>query len=132
MDDSRIVTAPDLDISNRFKILLVDCEWSDVERFSQIIKSMPEPVTIFLYGSKESDDVWCINAAKQATACLINCRFQGNKEILKGYLLAQDNVWALGENAIGKATHRQTFDLYSWLAERYANYQKHQEEKNEF
>ena len=39
MNESRIVTAPDLDLDNRFKILLVDVEWSDIERLSNTINN---------------------------------------------------------------------------------------------
>jgi hypothetical protein len=129
MNDSRIVTAPDLDLDSRFKILLVDVEWSDVEKLSHAIKELPFPVTIFLYGSKDESDTWCINAHKHAYATLINCRFSGSKELLKGWLLAQRTTWALGANELGSATHRNVFDIYSWLLQQYNNYLK--EENNE-
>jgi len=128
MNDSRIVTAPDIDLDNRFKILLVDCEWSDIERLSTSINSLDANITLFLYGSNDSDDTWCINTNKHAYATLVNCRFTGSKEILKGYLLAQKNTWALGQNEIGLATHRNVFDIYSWMLLQYNNYLK--EENN--
>lgn len=129
MNNSRIVTAPDLDLDNRFKILLIDVEWSDVEKLSKTIETMGVDVTIFLYGSNDADDTWCINANKHAYSTLVNCRFAGNKEMLKGWLLAQKTTWALGANEIGVASHRNVFDIYSWLAQQYTNYIK-QEEKN--
>jgi len=128
MNDSRIVTAPDMDLDTRFKILLVDCEWSDIERLSSSINTLGIDITIFLYGSNDNDDSWCINANKHAYATLINCRFSGNKEILKGFLLAQKNCWALGQSEIGAATHRNVFDIYSWMLLQYNNYNK--EENN--
>jgi hypothetical protein len=129
MNTSRIVTAPDMDLDDRFKILLVDVEWSDVEKLSKAIEAMNTDVTIFLYGSNDTDDVWCINTSKHAYTTLVNCRFSGNKEMLKGWLLSQKNTWALGANDIGAATHRNVFDIYSWLAQQFNNYIK-QEEKN--
>jgi hypothetical protein len=128
MNDSRIVTAPDLDLDARFKILLVDCEWSDIERLSTSINSLDANITLFLYGSNDSDDTWCINTNKHAYATIVNCRFTGSKEILKGYLLAQKNTWALGQNEIGSAIHRNVFDIYSWMLLQYNNYLK--EENN--
>ena len=129
MNNSRIVTAPDIDLDARFKVLLVDCDWSDIERLSTSINSLNVDITLFLYGSNETDDIWCINASKHAYATLVNCRFSSNKEILKGFLLAQKNTWALGQSEIGAATHRNVFDTYSWLIAQYNNYLK--EENNE-
>ena len=129
MNDSRIVTAPDLDLDVRFKILLVDVEWSDVEKLSHAIEELQFPVTVFLYGSKDENDTWCINAHKHSYSTLINCRFSGNKELLKGWLLAQRSTWALGASELGSTTHRNVFDIYSWLIAQYNNYLK--EENNE-
>jgi len=128
MNASRIVTAPDLDLEQRFKVLLVDVEWSDIERLSSTINNININITLFLYGSKEADDVWCINAHKHSHATLINTRFSGSKELLKGYLLAQKNCWSLGPNDIAKYNHRETHDIYSWLIQQHANYIK--EENN--
>jgi hypothetical protein len=128
MNASRIVTAPDLDLDQRFKVLLVDVEWSDIERLSSTINNININITLFLYGSKEVDDVWCINAHKHSHATLINTRFSGSKELLKGYLLAQKNCWSLGPNDIAKYNHRETHDIYSWLIQQHANYIK--EENN--
>ena len=127
--DSRIVTAPDLDLDVRFKILLVDVEWSDVEKLSHAIEELQFPVTVFLYGSKDENDTWCINTHKHSYSTLINCRFSGSKELLKGWLIAQRNTWALGASELGAATHRNIFDIYSWLIAQYNNYLK--EENNE-
>ena len=128
MNNSRIVTAPDLDLDHRFKVLLVDVEWSDIERLSNTINNLNIDITLFLYGSKETDDVWCINAHKHSYATLVNTRFSGNKELLKGYLLAQPNCWGFGSNDIAKYNHRETHDIYSWLIQLHANYIK--EENN--
>jgi ribosome biogenesis protein Tsr3 len=40
MNDSRIVTEPDLNLDHRFKILLVDVDWTDVERLSSTIEEV--------------------------------------------------------------------------------------------
>jgi hypothetical protein len=129
MNDSRIVTAPDTDLDHRFKILLVDVEWSDIERLSQSINSLKFPVTVFLYGSNDTDDMWCINTQRIANATLINSRFSGTKELLKGWLLAQRNTHSLGANEIAKASHKEIFDIYSWMLLQYNNYLK--EENND-
>ena len=129
MNDSRIITAPDTDLDHRFKILLVDVEWSDVEKLSQTINNLGITCSIFLYGSADTDDMWCINVHRHVYSTLINVRFSGNKELLKGYLLAHKNVWTLGSNIIGEAIHHQTHDVYSWFALQYNNYLK--EENNE-
>jgi hypothetical protein len=84
---------------------------------------------VFLYGSKDENDTWCINAHKHSYSTLINCRFSGNKELLKGWLLAQRSTWALGASELGSTTHRNVFDIYSWLIAQYNNYLK--EENNE-
>lgn len=128
MNDSRIVTEPDLDIDQRFKILLVDVDWSDVEKLSHTVKELQFPITIFLYGSSDNNDAWCINAHKHAYATLINCRFSGSKELLKGWLMAQRTTWVLGSSTLGSATHKNVFDIYSWLLLQYNNYLK--EENN--
>jgi hypothetical protein len=128
MNQSRIVTAPDLDLDHRFKVLLVDVEWGDIERLSNTINNLDIDITLFLYGSNETDDVWCLNAHKHSYATLVNTRFSGNKELLKGYLLAQKNCWGYGSNDIAKYNHRETFDIYSWLIQLHANYIK--EENN--
>jgi hypothetical protein len=124
MNDSRIVTAPDTDLDHRFKILLVDVEWSDIERLSQSINSLKFPITVFLYGSNDTDDMWCINTQRIANATLINSRFSGTKELLKGWLLAQRNTHSLGANEIAKASHKEIFDIYSWMLLQYNNYLK--------
>jgi hypothetical protein len=129
MNDSRIVTAPDTDLDHRFKILLVDVEWSDIERLSQSINSLKFPITVFLYGSNDTDDMWCINTQRIANATLINSRFSGTKELLKGWLLAQRNTHSLGANEIAKASHKEIFDIYSWMLLQYNNYLK--EENND-
>jgi hypothetical protein len=128
MKESRIVTAPDMDLDNRFKILLVDVEWGDIERLSKSINSLDFPITVFLYGSNDEDDMWCINTHRVANATLINCRFIGNKELLKGWLLAQRKTYSLGANEIAKASHKEIFDIYSWMLLQYNNYLK--EENN--
>jgi len=43
--------------------------------------------------------------------------------------LAQRTTWALGQNELAAATHRNVFDIYSWLLLQYNNYLK--EENNE-
>jgi hypothetical protein len=129
MNDSRIVTAPDTDLDHRFKILLVDVEWGDIERLSQSINSLKFPITVFLYGSNDTDDMWCINTQRIANATLINSRFSGTKELLKGWLLAQRNTYSLGTNEIAKASHKEIFDIYSWMLLQYNNYLK--EENND-
>ena len=128
MNNSRIVTAPDLDLDNRFKVLLVDVEWSDIERLSQTINNLDLEITLFLYGSAEDDDIWCINTHKHSYSTLINGRFSGNKELLKGWLLAQNNCWSLGSNKIAEYNHRVTHDIYTWLIQQHSKYLK--EENN--
>jgi hypothetical protein len=128
MNESRIVTAPDMDLDNRFKILLVDVEWGDIERLSKSINSLDFPITVFLYGSNDEDDMWCVNTHHVANATLVNCRFNGNKELLKGWLLAQHKTYSLGANDIAKASHKEIFDIYSWMLLQYNNYLK--EENN--
>ena len=128
MTQSRIVTAPDMDLDTRFKILLLDVDWEDIQKLSAAVESLGVDITIFLYGSNDNDDMWCINAAKHANCVLVNSRFSGTKELLKGWLLAQRNTYSLGSNDIALASHRYTYDIYSWLITQYDNYFK--EEKN--
>ena len=128
MNDSRIVTEPDLDLDHRFKVLLVDVDWTDIEKLSKTVESLGIDITLMLYGSNDKNDVWCINANKHAYATLINSRFSGNKEQLKGWLLAQKNCWSLGPNDIAEYSHRVTYDIYSWLVMQHSLYIK--EENN--
>lgn len=130
-NNSRIITAPDLDLEERFKVLLVDVEWSDIELLSQSIKKLDDDVTLFLYGSNDNDDRWCLNMYKHAHVTLINGRFSGNKELLKGWLLAQDNVSCYGQTEIGDYSHRTVFDIYSWFATNYTLYQSTRKEKHD-
>jgi hypothetical protein len=83
---------------------------------------------VFLYGSKDNNDTWCINTQKHAHATLVNTRFSGNKELLKGWLLGQKNCWSIGPNDIAVYNHRVTHDIYTWLIQQHANYIK--EENN--
>ena len=130
MNNSRIITAPDLDLDERFKILLVDVEWTDVEQLSQTIGKLGIDITMFLYGSKNNDDAWAVNTHKHCHSTLINLRFSGSKEILKGWMLAQKNTYGLGSHFISDSNHRTVYDLYSWFATQYDNYLKQKEETN--
>lgn len=127
MNSSRLITEPDFDLDQRFKVLLVDVEWSDIENLSQTIQNLNIDVTVLLFGSNDKDDIWCINAHKHSHATLVNTRFAGTKELLKGWLLAQKSTWSLGANNIAQANHRVAYDLVHWFIGQHTNYLKEEE-----
>lgn len=115
MLDHKIITAPDLDPTNCFKIMLVDFDWEMIESFSQIVQRVPESVTVYIYGENESDHRWAIHAAQTSNAILINLDHKGKIEFLKGHLLSMDHAEAFGSNDQAIFARNNTFDLAEWL-----------------
>jgi len=121
--DKKLITAPDLDYSRAFKILLVDFNWDQITEIAEAVKKLPGASTIFLYGSNDNDVAWCIAQAKQSTSVLLNMVHVDKCETLKGYLLGEPNVYAYGYHSLDNIFQRNVLDTMSWLANSYQNFQ---------
>jgi hypothetical protein len=113
--DHRIITAPDLDATNCFKIMLIDFDWATIAAFSEIVQRVPESVTVYIYGENDSDHAWAINAAHSADAILVNTDRKGKIELLKGHLLSMHRSEAFGSNDQSIFARNRVFDLAEWL-----------------
>ena len=130
VDDKKIITEPDNDFSRSFKILLVDFEWQEIEELSEAIKKLPGPVTLFLYGSNDSNPAWCLTQSKNCTSVLVNMVHRGTIETLKGYLLGEPNVFTYGKHNLDDLFQRKVLDTMSWLAIQYEQWHRINEVKN--
>lgn len=128
MEDKKIITAPDIDLSEHFQIMLIDFEWADIAELSDSINKLPGKVTLYLYGSKDTDHDWCITTANHVSSVLIDMRHAGGIELLKGVLLPKKNVYVLGNHMLDKLYHNKVIDIHSWLALEYKQYQKSEEQ----
>ena len=111
------MTTPDLDHSNRLKIMLVDFDWEQIEQFTSILDRYPESATLYVYGHTESDHRWCMNAAKQSDAVLVNCNIITSLEMIKGYLLGSNNVSAYGANDQSFTAKTVYHDVGLWFTD---------------
>lgn len=113
--EAKVYTSPDLDRSNKFKILLLDFEWETIESFSDVLAKVPEDVTVYLFGENDTDHEWCIDAAYSSDAILVNCTRKGEIELLKGYVLANTCARPYGSNKILSVIKDSEWDFASWL-----------------
>ncbi len=113
--EAKIYTVPDLDRSNKFKILLVDFDWETIETFTDILSKVPEDITVYLFGENDKDYKWCIDAAFGADAILVNCTRWGNIELLKGYMLAKYEAKPYGSNDMLSSIKEPEWDFATWL-----------------
>jgi hypothetical protein len=120
--DKKIITAPDLDYSRAFKIMLIDFDWADITAIAEAIKKLPIPVTLFLYGSNDKNIIWAISQAKQCNSVLLNMNNQGSCETLKGFLMAEPNIYTYGNHELDNLFQRKVIDTMSWLAIQYQHY----------
>lgn len=121
-ENKKIITEPDLDYSKSFKIMIVDFEWDTVSEISESIKKLDIPVTLFLYGSNDKNPLWCINMAKNSNSVLVNMRHKGSIEIIKGFLVAEQNVYTYGHYDLENMFQRNVIDIMSWLAIQYKQF----------
>lgn len=128
MDLKRIITAPDLDHTEHFQIMLIDFEWTDISELSDSINRLSGKISLYLYGSKDDDLNWCLQTANSVHAVLMDMRNTGSIELLKGVLLPKKNVYVLGNHLLDKQYHNKVIDMHSWLAVEYNKY--HIEEQN--
>ena len=113
--EAKLYTAPDLDRSNKFKILLLDFEWETIESFADILAKVPEDITVYLFGEKDTDYEWCIDAAYSSDAILVNCTRKGEIEMLKGYVLANTMARPYGSNKVLDVIKDPEWDFSVWL-----------------
>mgnify|MGYP006294797091 CR=1 FL=1 len=118
----KIYTAPDLDHSSIFKILLVDFEWSQIQTLAQNIENLPEPVNIMLFGENEKDWEWCMTAARSVDAILVNCDRKSSIELIKGFLLGFHNAEAFGRNDQAVFARSTQHDMAAWITKVLTNY----------
>lgn len=127
MNDKKIITAPDTDFTEHFKIMLVDFEWSDIAELSDSINKLPGKISLYLYGSNDIDHDWCLGTTNHVSSVLMDMRHVGKIELLKGVLLPRKNVYVLGNHLLDRLYHNKVIDIHSWLA---VEYKKYQEEQN--
>ena len=96
--DVKIITSPDLDYTNKFKILLVDFKWEEIERYSHLFTSINDDIVVYVYTTDDILPEWLLTVADQSKTILINCDIKSSNEILKGYLLGYKNSAAFGKN----------------------------------
>ena len=126
-EDKKIITAPDQDLTDGFKILLIDFEWPEIQEFTQSIKKLPGPVSLFLYGMKDTDPVWCLTVAQNCNSVLMDMRQRGENDVVKGILIPKNYCWYLGHHKLDSVYHNKVIDMYSWLAVQYKQYHKPEE-----
>ena len=129
MSDKKIITAPDIDLSEHFQIMLIDFEWVDIAELSDSINKLPGNITLYLYGGKDTDHDWCISTANHVSSVLIDMRNAGGIELLKGVLLPKKNVCVLGNHMLDKLYHNKVIDIHSWLARSYKEYCSYSHDK---
>ena len=112
-----MMTTPDLDHSNRLKIMLVDFDWDQIEIFTAMLDRYPESATLYIYGHTESDHPWCMTAARQSDAVLVNCNLISSLEMIKGYLLGLRNVSAYSANEQSFTAANTYHDVGLWFAD---------------
>jgi hypothetical protein len=114
--EAKIYTTPDLDRSNKFKVLLVDFDWETIESFTDILSKVPEPITVYLFGANDTDYDWCLDAAFSSDAILVNCARKGEIELIKGYILALISATPYrASNKIATAIKESEWDFALWL-----------------
>jgi hypothetical protein len=126
MENKRVITAPDLDFTPGFKLMLVDFDWSDIQLASQALKELNIDCTLYLYGGDDEDTAWCVNAVRDSQAVLVNLRYSSSKDILKGWLLREPNVGFMGQ--ADQLSNRKYIDLLAWIAIQYQYYQSKEED----
>ena len=60
--------------------------------------------------------------AKNSNSVLVNMRHKGSIEIIKGFLVAEQNVYTYGHYDLEKIFQRNVIDTMSWLAVQYQHY----------
>jgi hypothetical protein len=128
LEDKKIITAPDVDYSRSFKIMLIDFEWEEITAITEAIKKIDAPITVFLYGSNDKNPSWCISQAKNCNSVLLNMLHRGNCETLKGFLIGECNVYTYGSYDLENLFQRKVLDSMSWLANSYQNFHKQHDE----
>ena len=128
IDNKKIITAPDIDLSEHFQIMLIDFEWADIAELSDSINKLPGKISLYLYGGKDADHDWCISTVNHVSSVLVDMRNSSGIELLKGVLLPRKNVYVLGNHMLDKLYHNKVIDIHSWLAIEYQKYQKLEEQ----
>ena len=119
MVDQYLLTAPDLDHSTRHKLMVVGLDRSQVDLLVSKIQLLPHALTFYVFSTTDTDQVWCLNAARQCDSILVDVN-PGNHDLLKGYLLAFPNSSALGHNLFARKIYH---DPVLWLTDGMLRYQ---------
>jgi hypothetical protein len=112
--DVKIITPPDLDYSNHFKILFVDFNWEELEPYSHIFTECNRDIVIYIMNSAANLE-WTLHAANQANTILVNCSNINNFEFIKGYILSYQNAIAYGKNNQSIVAKEVFFDIPVWF-----------------
>jgi len=124
--NKKLITAPDRDYGNHFKILLVDFEYDQLVNISELINRLPGTVTVFAFGSNDDDYAWCMEQANESHSVLVNMLHTGTIEVIKGFLLARPNVFYMGNCKMDKLLRNKIVDQTLWLALEYTKFQKNE------
>lgn len=115
-DNKKVYTAPDIDYSRCFKLMLIDFEWDQISEILSTIRSLSMPSTVYLYGSKDNSPQWCLDCSRQSNSVLINMNHRGNCELLKGFLLGENNVFTFGKHQLSDCFPRSVMDPHAWVS----------------
>lgn len=127
MDDKFLMTTPDFDHSTRLKIMVVGFDPEEVNFLASKIQLLPHSLTLYSYSDKDSDLPWCLHAAKQSNAILVNSKPSGIDQ-LKGFLLAMRTSSSYGYTIVA---HKNYEDMTLWLTDVVLRVQKIEPMPNE-
>lgn len=113
--DVKIITEPDLDYSNKFKILLFDFNWEDIERYCHLMTNVNDDLVVYVFTQHDKNFQWCIHAANQSNAILVNLDTKTSNELLKGYLLSFKNAAGFGNNLQAVFAKEIYYDIAVWF-----------------
>ena len=113
MGDKFLMTTPDFDHSTRLKIMIVGFEPEEVNFLASKIQLLPHSLTLYSYAEKDADLPWCLHAARQSDAILVNSKPSGIDQ-LKGFLLAMQTSSSYGYNLVA---HKSYDDMALWLTD---------------
>lgn len=102
---SNFITPPDFVTEEKHTVVLIDADWSDVERLADVCRNVNTEFNVYLYSSPMGDEPWLDKALSVADAIVVNT---DNSEIstIKDRLCDRDNCWYYGEKNFVTNTKR--------------------------
>lgn len=127
MGDKFLMTTPDFDHSTRLKIMIVGFDPEEIGFLTSKIQLLPHSLTLYSYSDDDNDIPWCLHAARQSDAILVNTRPSSIDQI-KGFLLAMGNSSSYGQTPIA---HKNYSDMAIWLTDVMLRIQKVEPDQDE-